>query len=452
MGFDTYVNIDNRTVVSYRKQTGVLGRFLFDRGDLVVQSGTDGPSRRPAAVAFRCTVAASREVLKAQGLGWHVSVATYASVRMGIHTEASLWGRYSAQGSFSEDNPSVDEDEIERKIAPQRNKTPEQDLHELGAVMAAQWMDSSSAVLLFDDLIYDEAPPATSSTILQATAAAEKYGKSPLAVGRAVETIAVLFRDAPLAAWPMLMAVLLEHLPDRLSIEYVLSEGIDEFDMVDDASAVRFAGKWWDETGEFFSDYAHKLGSMFGALAAFENQLSPQFWFGQATAALAHLEQLNSDRGASSRKERGDALERLVETIVNTESPELDLLEKNFKTEEEEIDLLLRNGLPSPFWLAQSSPYVLMECKNWAKPIGVAELRVFESKIEDRRGMVRIGIFVSASGYAQTFEERLKVIQSRDVGTIFALTLDDLRGLITRREKLSDWLAGPGAIRAFRVS
>jgi len=137
------------------------------------------------------------------------------------------------------------------------------------------------------------------------------------------------------------------------------------------------------------------------------------------------------------------------QSLLKTEAPQLVVTEKNFSTREEEIDLVLRNNLPAPFWISQHSPYVFIECKNWALPVGVAELRTFESKIDDRKAVVRIGIFVSAAGYYKTFVERLKIIQTKNIGIVYAITLADVRGLIERRERLSDWLLGDGAMRAF---
>ncbi|MBD8586012.1 restriction endonuclease [Frigoribacterium sp. CFBP 8766] len=451
MGFDTYVDAADRTVVQYRKRMGDLGRFLFSRNELVVTPGKDGPNGRPDALAFEGTVGGARRVLASQGLGWHASIATYASIRSGHHAEAGMWGMYAAEAYELDPDPSIAEERIERLLAPQRTRTPEHDLRELGAVLAAQWLDTSQAVLLFDSLVYDEVPPTTSSVIFEAARSARNNDREPLPVSRAVETFVLFFRDAPLAAWPALMAVLLEHLPEDLPVRYVLTEGIDEFGLNDSAAAIRFVDSWWEETGEFLAGYAHKLGSIFGALAAFESKLAPQYWLGQASAALGHLDQLNADRKTSTHKERGDALERLVEVLINTESPELAVVTKNFRVPEEEIDLILRNDLPSPFWTAQNSPFVLVECKNWAKPIGVEPLRVLESKMEDRKSMARIGIFISAAGYTKPFGERLKAVQGRGVGIVFAITLDDLRGLIHRRERLSAWLAGPGAIRAFQT-
>lgn len=334
----------------------------------------------------------------------------------------------------------------------ERSSSPEEDLSSLGAILSAQWLDSNQEeVLVFKDLLYDEPLEVTFTTLDDAIQAAENAGYPPLPVARAVETIAVLFREARLVAWPMLVAVLLQHLPADTGVRYVLTEGIAEFDMHTKDETEDFIDGYWSATGGGIASYARNLGVLFGALADFETRLGPHYWFGQAATALRQLDELNQDRAKSSSKARGDALERLMESLLQTEAPQLTVTEKNFSTREEEIDLVLRNNLPAPFWTSQNSPYIFVECKNWKSPVGVADLRTFESKIDDRKSIVKIGIFVSSAGYYKTFVERLKSIQTKGIGLIYAVTLDDIRGLVGRRERLSDWLLNDGAMRAFHA-
>lgn len=445
MGFDTYLEVAGRTVVEWRKQTGALPRLLFDRDQLVVDLDSFGS---PVRVSFESTTSQVLANLQRLGLGWDASVAAYSSVRAGQATEALLWGMYHAEtGRVSRTEA---EEQVERQLSPQRVLDPQQDLIQFGSIVAAQWQ-SPDAVLVLDDLRYDEPIELGSALLLRAIDSAEKQGGTPLAVGRATETIAYLFREGRLVGWPILLSILLQHLPPDEPVSYVLTEGISEFELDDEETTGAFIETWWQESASLFTDYTRTLGLMFGALAAFQDGLGQDYWFGQAASALARLQQLNKDRSTSTNKERGNALEHLVDVIVHTEEPNLTVLRKNFETDEEEIDLLLTNGLTHPFWTAHQSPFVLMECKNWSRPVGVEALRAFESKLEDRRGAARIGIFISTSGYYDSFKERLKVIQSRDVGVIFAVTVEDLAGLIQRRERLSDWLRQAGAIRAFEV-
>jgi hypothetical protein len=449
MGFDTYVNVGDRTVVQYRKQTGDLPRFLFEREDLNIEPLAPA-GQPPSDVTFESSAGKVLQVLDEQGLGWNGSVAAYATVRDGWAAEAMLSGRYGAELHASGARDADIDLQVEARIGAQRSSTPEHDLTMLGTVLSSQWLDSSrDEVRLFDQISSDDPVEVSGSMILRAISAAEAAGKDPLPVARAVQTLALLFREARLVAWPMLMAVLLQHLPADTPVRYVLTEGIYEFDMSSVDATKAFVDEYWSGTGSAVADFARNLGVLFGALAAFETRLGPQYWFGQAATALHQLDELNLDRSANTSKARGDALERLMESLLKTEAPELIVTEKNFSTREEEIDLVLRNNLPGAFWVSQHSPYMFVECKNWASPVGVAELRVFESKLGDRGDAVRVGIFVSAAGYYSTFVERLKIIQTKNIGLVYAVTLDDLRGLIDRRERLSDWLLGDGAMRAF---
>lgn len=442
MGFETWVEVGGRLVVEYRKGTGGLPRFLFSPEDLIISPDPTDPDITES-VAFVSTAGRVLAVLAEQGLGWDGAVAAYASVRSGWAAEAMLTGQYMVEVHGAAD----EEAQIESLLAPQRDCSPEQDLVAMGSLLAKQWLSSGPA-LLFKDLEYDSPIEVTGSTIGQALSAAHGSGVPPLPIARGIETLALLFREARLVAWPMLMTILLRHLPADTPVRYVLTDGIYEFEMETPPDAKLFVENYWAETGLSIAEYARNLGVLFGALADFETHLGAQYWFGQASAALNQLEALNTDRKSTTTKERGDALERLVAALMMTET-EVSISEKNYRTEEEEIDLLLRNNLAAPFWTSQHSPFIFIECKNHASPMGVADLRIFESKLDDRSSSVRIGIFVSTGGYYKTFVERLKVVQLKNIGLIYAVTVEDLRGLINRREGLFEWLRGAGAIRAF---
>lgn len=462
MGFDTYVEIGDRRLVQWRKDTGDLPRLLFRRSDAVVT--TDG--NLVTGVEFHSTAAGVLAVLAEQGLGWDASVAGYAAVRGGGAISAYLVGRYSTQADenrqvWNPDDPFRAQSSEERamvvasfeaartRVATEASATPAEDLQLLGSLLAEQWLDTDSKVFLLDELAYDDPINPYSMLIPDSVVIAEDSDRAALPIGRAVETLLLLLREARLVAWPIIISTLLAELPPDTEVRYILTEGIEEFDMEAPPLAEAFVQDWWDSTGKAVADYAHVLGQLFGALSAFESQLGTDFWFGQATVALAQLRQLNLNRTQSTNKARGDALERLVDVLLRAEH-EVQVLEKNYRTKEEEIDLILTNGLSHPFWLNQSSAFILVECKNWASPVGVEPLRVLESKLEDRKGAARIGLFVSTAGFTQPFVDRLKTVQSRGIGLIYALDWDDLESLIARRLPMMEWLRSDGAIRAFR--
>ena len=448
MGFDTYVNIGDRIAADWRKQTGQLPRLLFSRDELVVEPDSDG--RQVITVEFRSTAGRVLETLDANGFGWAACIAAYGNIRSGVVAEAMFrglyWTKLDADGV--DDIESVKR--TESLLADVRSAGPSKDLEELGQLLAAQWLDPElEEVLLFEELLMEEPIEVSTTLMFKVRDAAEAEHRALLPTLRAVESIAFLFGEARLVAWPLLICILVKHLPPETPVTYVLTEGIREFEIGDRASANEFVDSYWTKTGAGMADYAENLGLLFGALAQFQTGLGGQFWIGRAISALARVDELNADRANSTNKARGDALEALVDAIVRAEGPELELLERNFRTTEEEIDLILTNGLLHPFWAAQHSPIVLVECKNWAEPVGIDALRVFESKLEDRAGLARVGIFVSMSGFTKPFKERLKSIQSKSVGVIFAVTGDDLRALVSKRQRLTDWLRGEGALRAF---
>ena len=453
--------------MQWRKTTGDLPRLLFAPQDRDV---TVGPGGVVSSLSLRSTAAGVLETLTEQGLGWAQSVAAYASVRGGGYASAFLSGQYSAQehrlrrSLSSTDDPLADGDDessasdleldrqvdeaVQARIDAESAATPEEDLRSLGALLAAVWQDEDRDVFLLDDLRWDTPVEVTTQVLLDAIRTAEEFDRLPLPVARAVETLMLLFRDARLVAWPIIICVLLTHLPPNSAVTYELSEGIGEFEAETAGSADAFLNEWWSSTGEGIATYTQTLGVLFGALSAFSTNLGTQFWLGRAISAHAHLQALNQDRALSSKKARGDALEHLAEAMFAAEDGVV-VMQKNYKTEEEEIDLVLRNELTDPFWASHQSPFILVECKNWAERVGVKELRVLESKMQDRRGPVRIGIFISVSGFTKPFLQRLKAIQGLDVGVIYPVTGADLTDLVARRESIMQWVRTSGAVRSF---
>ena len=51
--------------------------------------------------------------------------------------------------------------------------------------------------------------------------------------------------------------------------------------------------------------------------------------------------------------------------------------------------------------MKEQSQYVLVECKNWSKPVGTPELIVFRKKLENRAGRCRLGFFVAPGGFTK---------------------------------------------------
>ncbi|UOQ88162.1 restriction endonuclease [Agromyces endophyticus] len=456
MGYDTYLEVAGRTAIEWRKQSSWLPRLLFNYSDAVIEGGDlecdpdDDTTPWPVIGELRSTVAGVRNVLEQNGFGRIFVVGGYGGLRGGAVAGALLTGMMTAKHMMENPDATWDESRalIEHEIEISASATPEDDLDALGRLLASAWSDPDREVLLFKDLRYGSLPEPSTSGISQAIFAAQAAGDDPLPAGRAVEAVTLLFREAPTIAWPFLLAILLRHLPDEAEVRYVFTEELCEYDINTVADAKAYLDEYWRSAGAGLADYSERLGSLYGALAQFENQLGSNYWFGRAAAELTRLKDLNGDRTTATRKARGDALESLVDALLRAEGEDLELLKKNFSTEEEEIDLVLSNGLSHAFWVAHHSPYILVECKNWAERVGVKSLRDFEGKLEDRKGAARVGVFVSMSGFTKPFKRRLKTVQIRGVGTVFPVTGADLESMIASRIRLSEWLRTIGALEA----
>ena len=99
-------------------------------------------------------------------------------------------------------------------------------------------------------------------------------------------------------------------------------------------------------------------------------------------------------------------------------------VKKRIRTTTEEIDLKVLNSHADPRW--RDNAIILVECKNWSKVCGKDEVVLFERKLENRRGRVKLGFFVSWRGFAKTVPQEL-LRGSRGRVQVALLTGDDLR-------------------------
>ncbi|MEY2363151.1 DNA (cytosine-5-)-methyltransferase [Lysinibacillus capsici] len=103
---------------------------------------------------------------------------------------------------------------------------------------------------------------------------------------------------------------------------------------------------------------------------------------------------------AVSNDEKGQALEILIKEFFD--QVEGFTVTTNKRTLTEEIDIQIRNESNSEFWRKESILFIC-ECKNWNKKAGKNELVIFKNKIENRRGRVGLGFFISWNGFTTTF-------------------------------------------------
>ncbi|WP_329552925.1 restriction endonuclease [Streptomyces sp. NBC_00696] len=442
MGYDTSLEIGDKYTFMWRKHASELPRTLFSYNQLQIQPIEDlGSGEARYSVKFTGTVRQSLEALTSYGLGWKAAVSAYAAIRV---------ERGQATWSLMAESRSTDDWEQIKEKLEQFSKIPaEVDLLHLGQLMLKQIENDADEIVLLDGLTNEENLPNAFTDAFKAYTEASVYDPARKhEILRAAESLVHLQRDAPLLAWPLIVCVLLWCLPPDAPMELDLSDDAADLSLAGTEEDARtYAAQYWHDSSKALAGTAQSLARLFGVLSSFDGELSGEYWATRAAELLHRLRELNENPDLYTTKLRGDALESLVEALLRAEGNGLTVVEKNFRTTEEEIDILVSNNLADPFWVAQGSPFMLIECKNWKDKVGVPELRVFESKLQDRNALCRIGIFVSLSGFKKTFLERLKHFQATG-GIIFAIDGADLEQVVTSRQRLTDWLRQDGIRKA----
>ncbi len=313
-------------------------------------------------MSFRATAADARENLEQAGLGWGAAVAAYADTRFGGYSEGMMVvsiGRAS-------------KNDVERQFEAFESLPADQDLMNLGMLMAQQWHDETcEEVALPSDLSYDGDLPSPHEAAFGVMQEAQKRGvDNPFAAAR--RGVHGLPRpnsaNACLAVDRVCLLAAIARRRGRLSL--LPTEDAEVSAAVNDEESAReYATRYWTMASDELAREARTLERLFAVLAGSSAAAGPEFWFARAADLLDRVHSLRSTVEVTTRA-RGDALESLVDAIVRTEEPELQVIEKNLRTREEEIDLVLANGLRDPFWQSLSSPLILVECKNWSKKAG----------------------------------------------------------------------------------
>lgn len=130
---------------------------------------------------------------------------------------------------------------------------------------------------------------------------------------------------------------------------------------------------------------------------------------------------------------KGKLLEDLMVLLVKT-VPGFHQADARRRNDVEEIDVIIRNESTDPFWVNERTSYVLVECKNWTKPVGVGDLRSFVWKLARRYGRCRLGFFVAMGGFTSSFKDDLRGERSDDI-LVVLLDRDALRDLVLAKDR-----------------
>jgi ActR/RegA family two-component response regulator len=164
----------------------------------------------------------------------------------------------------------------------------------------------------------------------------------------------------------------------------------------------------------------------------FDALLIPKLRTAVETARALRLAAMTSDEAEASIRQtwaatrteadpnrKGALLEDLMVQILTT-IPGFSHASPRRHNELEEIDILVRNESTDPIW-SKEGTHLLVECKNWSKPVGAPELRQFASTMERRYGRCRLGLFVAPGGFTETARTELLTLRS---GNSLILLLD----------------------------
>lgn len=138
-------------------------------------------------------------------------------------------------------------------------------------------------------------------------------------------------------------------------------------------------------------------------------------------------------RSETDSQRKGKLLEDLMIRIFKT-LPGFSHITARAKNKDEEIDLIIRNESPDAFWSREGSQYILVECKNWSKPVGPDELIVFRNKLENRGARCRLGFFIALGGFTKGFDSHAATYR-KDPLLIVPLSQEDMEHLVNTPDR-----------------
>ena len=98
------------------------------------------------------------------------------------------------------------------------------------------------------------------------------------------------------------------------------------------------------------------------------------------------------------------------------------IVNRDIRTDVEEIDFIISNESRDQFWLKRNDP-ILVECKNWSKPVGSGEIKKFASTLEDKN--LKDGIFITMNGITgNEYKDAYREIKNKLIKGYCIMVLD----------------------------
>jgi len=146
----------------------------------------------------------------------------------------------------------------------------------------------------------------------------------------------------------------------------------------------------------------------------------------------------DESRKRNCRKKKGKILEDFTELFF-TSTNGITVYDRNVRFETEEIDLFLQNNIRKPYWGHFKSPNILVECKNWTSKVGADDVKVFRSKINDHKNLIRVGFFIAINGFTKGLNIELIRAEKDDI-VIGVITKEDFENFFKTKNTVLNFL------------
>ena len=438
MSDNSYLTIGD-LVFTWRYQVPTFVTFLFKDEDILIEREAPlppMPGEEPVEVdpdelalveaGFRTTVAAAKAVLDEYGYTVEFFADVYASFRDELDARVrEAVGDDIAQKSSEPLTDQATDAAIEAHMARSRGG-PLDDLRAFTAFLrraietdlriepflADVTLGQSGQTVSARDYLRFRRESLTDFDSLQMLAVS-RADRVPADVMRAL----ALFDEGYVYLYPEVISLLYTRL--------VLDAMDDDAPVVLD---VRQVVETEAEVRALHSDLAHELlhkvevyQRVFRALSERAEDVQDRYARSQVRSGLSEL------ATAPDAQHKGEALERLMAAVFSL-SPALQVVARNYSTDDEEIDLVVKNNVARPFWQGLGSALIFVECKNWTARVGAPEVRNFEVKLQNHQPVTRVGILVAPNGFTSEATNAVKR-SSRDPYTLVLVTGEDLATL-----------------------
>lgn len=133
---------------------------------------------------------------------------------------------------------------------------------------------------------------------------------------------------------------------------------------------------------------------------------------------------------------KGYKFEVFFENLMSRHK-EFTMVYKHPRSEIGEVDYVYRHELQDhPFW--RISPYICVECKNWAEKISSTQMNHLTELIREKGPLCCCGVFITSSSYDPSALTAIRDSRLRDKIVIVPVERKYLKGLI--KEGIKDFI------------